>query len=70
MNDIFNTNITYSLDFCNCTRTVPYSYSDIVIKDTTCGLDSFRRGAHQKVVSFSFFIIDKKKERKRGYFAG
>ncbi len=44
---------------------------NILFKQTTCGWDSFRRGAGQKIVGFSFYGDMKLKlSIEKGYFDG
>jgi hypothetical protein len=44
---------------------------NILFKQTTCGWDSFRRGATQKIVGFSFYGDMKSKlSIEKGYFEG
>ena len=53
--------ITFKLEHCNCTRRLPISDQtsvhnvSVIFNQTTCGIDAFRRGLHQKVAGFSFY---------------
>ena len=42
---------TFDLELCGCSRSVRINAKDAVaFEDTTCGLDTFRRGSGQKVL--------------------
>ena len=51
--------LTFRLEHCNCTRKLNFSGTTsekyVKLEETTCGIDAFKRGLHQKVVGFSFY---------------
>ena len=66
-----STNLESNILGCDSQPTVPLTSSDETeFNLTTCGLRSFLRGNHQKVVSFTFYddFVPNLKERK--YFLG
>ena len=50
---------TFRLEYCNCTRKLQTSWTisekTVKFEKTTCGIDAFKRGLHQKVAGFSFY---------------
>lgn len=62
------------MQHCKCSRILPKkskSSSEIIYNSTTCSRDVFERGAHQRVVGFSFYgDIGTEYEKKKGYFEG
>ena len=75
-------NAEVELQYCNCTRNgfndkrdnnaiSKYSTGGPKFEDTTCGLDSYRRGSGQKVVAFSFYgDMSDSRAMRQGYFEG
>ena len=64
----------FMLDSCKCKRklkgVIP-NIPSISYNQTTCGRDAFCRGAHQKIVGFSFYgDIHSEYSKKKGYFDG
>ena len=67
---------TVRIDRCNCEKRVfsgEKNYFQVTAKNSTCSRESFARGAHQKVVAFSYYEpagpiskIDKQKEYYKG----
>ena len=66
-NPIFNgekTEIAFKLEKCDCKRYLKGIYtnpSDLIFNQTTCGLDAFNRGPHQRSSSsvITFFLFQK-----------
>ena len=64
---------TFKLEYCECTRSIMKTgiEENILLNSTTCGLDAFRRGSQQKVVSFAFYGDKNSTVHKaKGYFEG
>ena len=69
--------LKFLLQDCNCSRTLNLSQEvekddlSISLISTTCGEDSFRRGANQKVVTFSFYgDTNSYNHKEKKYFQG
>jgi len=74
------------MEECGCSRLVNFQENvvthkhsqnvtlvEISLENTTCSVDAFSRGAHQNIVSFTFFESSEevpKNDQIRGYFTG
>ena len=60
---------TFILEYCNCTRNLNFSGTiskeSVKFEKTTCGIDAFQRGLHQKVAGFSFYGDAKSRQHGR-----
>ena len=61
------------LDQCDCYRSISEDFSSeyLHFPDTTCSRNAFRRGSHQKVISYVFYgQSNSEKHKVRKYFEG
>ena len=52
---------------CGCQRSINVSRGErrVNFDETTCGREAFARGSHQKVIGFSFYVLeDTRKDRR------
>ena len=66
--------ISFELEHCGCQRklkNIVHASSAVSFNQTTCGVDAFRRGSKQKIISFAFYgDINSEKSKKKRYFQG
>jgi len=71
--DSNTTIVRFKLEHCNCERTLEIfkNENEPLFNSTTCGMDAFRRGSHQRTIGFSFYGDPRTPRHKsKQYFQG